>query len=112
MSELNSHRTIGKTKKEHVCELCGGVIPIGSKCEKYVFSGDGGFGSFMLHTGCDEIIGGYLQMEDEDEWSPSMVRQSMYDEVCLKKCLGEDDCCDIEPLTCDRCRKRYLEVGR
>jgi len=49
-------RTVKKTRSIHYCDWCGGDIPIGSSCFKFVNIYEGNFNSQYFHPECEDAL--------------------------------------------------------
>jgi len=54
MTEFYSETLVKKTRKDHRCDGCGKLIPIGSQALRYSGKFDGEFGTFVHHPECRE----------------------------------------------------------
>ncbi len=93
-------------KKEHKCDLCGGVIKIGEKYCRNTGVYISEFYDDKHHIECERIIHKYCNDQDEYEYEADAVNDWVRDRVCI-------DCDAIcqygTPCQCPIARKR-LEV--
>ena len=93
-------------RKEHKCDLCGGVIKIG---EKYLRSSGVYIGEFFdtkHHIECERIIHKYCKDMEDNEFVVDAVNDWVHDRVCVD---CDAPCPYSSPCRCPMVRKR-LEV--
>lgn len=70
MSDFFGDRVIRKTRKQHQCESCHGMIPAGSKTNYAASVQDGQFFAWYQHLDCKKAEYAWNKMQDlyDDEW--------------------------------------------
>ena len=112
MLEFSTHKTL-TAKKNHICELCGGVLATGEKYSRFCGKYDGYMFDTKLHFLCENIIGAYCRYIDDNEYSDDEVRDWL-EETCCADCEHcdeerEDYCppCPYVITTCPKITKLF-----
>lgn len=79
-------------KKEHYCDLCGGLIPPGEKYYRFSGVDSGEFFDQKYHTTCESVLQAYTKESgDYDEIDFWNVKDWVQERVC-ESCKNFNEC--------------------
>ncbi len=102
-------------RKEHKCDLCGGMIKIGEKYIRCNGMYDGEFFDSKHHVDCMGIIEKYCRAHEDNEYTADAIEDWIWDRVCADCVHGSEDydgytpCPHKTPFECPEVRER-MEV--
>lgn len=77
------HCKIAKAKKEHRCDLCGGVIKIGEEYEDSAFLYEGSFATSKAHCHCSWVQHFICDTFDEHDEMTMGELEDMFDDLAI-----------------------------
>ena len=98
-------------RKNHICDLCGEVITIGEKYNRYSGKYEGEMFDMKHHLMCREIIYQFCDDTDSCEYTESEILEWLQEKICYE-CEhswhgdGKDDC-DTSLFQCPRVIERF-----
>lgn len=99
--------TFPKARKEHVCDLCGGIIGKGEVYHRYSGKYDGEMFDDKYHLVCQNIISAYCEKTGDNEYDNDYICDWLRDEHCLECSKYNNDECDSLLLSCPIIREHY-----
>ena len=70
MTDFYRENIIERSRKDHRCDGCRRIIPVGSKYLRYAGVYDGDFGCFAMHVDCRAAEVALNKIHDPYEWVP------------------------------------------
>ena len=95
------------SRKEHKCDLCGKIIHIGEKYNRYSGKYDGDMFDDCYRMTCRNIIDAFNDANGYDEYNIDWINDWLHDTYCLDCEHYENDECEYTNCSCPIIRSHF-----